>query len=130
MALSPIVVSVPLYAVDIVVERAVDRWRNTGMYRFGDALSNVSTGLMQTAVGALFASTLARALNTTRDTMSPRAVDRGSALGRSSIGGANSSPRDAPAAVIDPRDALASPAPRAPSRASATTPTNSSVAVP
>jgi sterol desaturase/sphingolipid hydroxylase (fatty acid hydroxylase superfamily) len=59
MALSPIVVSVPLYVVGIVVERAVDRWRNTGMYRFGDALSNVSTGLMQTAVGALFASALA-----------------------------------------------------------------------
>lgn len=51
--------SVPLYVVGIAVERAVDRWRRAGMYRFGDALSNVSTGLMQTAVGALFAMALA-----------------------------------------------------------------------
>lgn len=59
MALSPIIVSVPLYVSGIALERWIDRRRGAGMYRFGDAMSNVSTGLLQVVVGALFAVALA-----------------------------------------------------------------------
>lgn len=59
MALSPIVVSVPLYVSGLALERWLDRRRNTGYYRFNDALANLSTGLMQLVVGALCATALA-----------------------------------------------------------------------
>lgn len=59
MALSPILVSVPLYLSGIALERWIDHRRGAGMYRFGDAMSNVSTGLLQVVVGALFAAALA-----------------------------------------------------------------------
>jgi sterol desaturase/sphingolipid hydroxylase (fatty acid hydroxylase superfamily) len=58
MALSPIVVSVPMYISGIALERWLDRRRDAGMYRFNDALSNLGTGVMQTVVGALFAAAL------------------------------------------------------------------------
>lgn len=59
MALSPIIVSVPLYISGIAIERWIDRRRDAGMYRFGDAMSNLSTGLLQVVVAALFATALA-----------------------------------------------------------------------
>lgn len=59
MALSPIVVSVPLYVVGIAFERWVDHRRRAGMYRFNDSVANLATGVMQTAVGALCAAALA-----------------------------------------------------------------------
>jgi sterol desaturase/sphingolipid hydroxylase (fatty acid hydroxylase superfamily) len=54
MNLNPIVLSIPVFFILIGMEVVWDRFRNGGVYRFADALTNISCGITEQVSGVFF----------------------------------------------------------------------------